>query len=127
MPSKELITTRIARFEKAWTELAAESSFGGMTLEQFIAGTRASFEERQTIQVLEMLRSAAIGRRNAADAVSREKIELMVNGVRSDPDHGPDSPLYRALGYVPKSERRSGLTRKVNSAAATPDPLKEAA
>jgi hypothetical protein len=32
--------------------------------------------------------------------------------VRGTPQHGPDSSLYRALGYIRKSERRSGLTRK---------------
>jgi len=36
------------------------------------------------------------------------------------------SPLYRALGFVPKSERRS-LTRKVKPAAATLVPLPKAA
>jgi hypothetical protein len=35
-----------------------------------------------------------------------------VNSVRGTPGFGPDSPLYRALGYVRKSERKSGLTRK---------------
>ncbi|MDP4624813.1 MAG: hypothetical protein NWT08_06725 [Akkermansiaceae bacterium] len=31
--------------------------------------------------------------------------------LRSDPAHGEDSPLYRAMGFVPKSERASGLIR----------------
>jgi uncharacterized protein YeeX (DUF496 family) len=31
--------------------------------------------------------------------------------VKGDPNHGEDSPLYDALGYVRKSARKSGLTR----------------
>ena len=39
-------------------------------------------------------------------------MNLMVNGVKGDPDFGEDSDLYEAMGYVRKSERKSGLTRK---------------
>ncbi len=33
-------------------------------------------------------------------------------GVAGDPAYGNDSPLYGAMGFVRKSERASGLTRK---------------
>ncbi len=33
-------------------------------------------------------------------------------GVAGNPDYGNDSPLYKAMGFVRKSERASGLTRK---------------
>jgi hypothetical protein len=79
------------------------------------------------IQVLEAQRSAAIRRRDDADELAREKVDLVVNAVRGNPDFGPDSPLYRALGFIPKSERRSGLTRKVKPAATTSEPLLKAA
>jgi hypothetical protein len=36
--------------------------------------------------------------------------------VLGDPAYGPDSALYEALGYVRKSERKSGLTRKGKTA-----------
>ncbi len=56
--------------------------------------------------------TAAINARNDADRVSLAKARLVVNGVIGDPTHGPDSSLYEALGYIRKSERKSGLTRK---------------
>jgi hypothetical protein len=40
---------------------------------------------------------------------------LVVKGVQAHPDHGEDSPLYRAMGFVPFSERTSGLTRRRNA------------
>ena len=33
-------------------------------------------------------------------------------GVAGNPDFGNDSPLYGAMGFVRKSEKKSGLTRK---------------
>ena len=37
---------------------------------------------------------------------------LVINGILADPDEGPDSPLYEAIGYTRRSERKTGLTRK---------------
>lgn len=42
-------------------------------------------------------------------------VQLVVNAVRGDPDEGEDGEFYDALGYVRKSERKSGL-RRGNSA-----------
>ena len=39
----------------------------------------------------------------------RSKIGL---GVAGSADYGNDSPLYGAMGFVRKSEKKSGLTRK---------------
>ena len=35
----------------------------------------------------------------------------VVDGVRSHPQFGGNSPLYKAMGCVPKHERKSGLVR----------------
>ena len=34
--------------------------------------------------------------------------------LKADPTEGDDSALYKAMGYVRKSDRKSGLTRKKN-------------
>lgn len=36
----------------------------------------------------------------------------VAQGVVGSPDYGDDSPLYGAMGFVRKSVRASGLTRK---------------
>ena len=41
-----------------------------------------------------------------------EKRSKVGMGVAGDPAYGNDSPLYGAMGFVRKSERASGLTRK---------------
>ena len=44
----------------------------------------------------------------------------MVNAVKGDPDEGEDGELYEAMGYVRKSERRSGLSRGKKTLVPTP-------
>ena len=49
--------------------------------------------------------------RNNADEPTNDVCLAVVNGVRSHPDYGENSALYKAMGYVPKRERKSGLVR----------------
>jgi len=74
---------------------------------------------------------AAISQRDHADRASMEDVQKMVKGVVGDPDEGDDGELYKALGYVPKSERKSGLSRpgslKNKAAAATANVTQKAA
>ena len=46
----------------------------------------------------------------------------MINAVKSDPAEGEDSDLYEAMGYVRKSNRSSGLTRRRNGDAVAKAP-----
>jgi hypothetical protein len=39
--------------------------------------------------------------------------------IRADPAHGPDSPLYRSLGFIPKSERKRPVKRKAKASGTT--------
>jgi hypothetical protein len=114
------ITERIDRFVRAWTELAPTASFAGMTLDQFKTATAPSNAEREQLSLLAVMQAAGIGRRKAADLASQVATDLVVNAIRGDPAFGSDSALYRALGFTTKSERRSGLTRKVMMTATAP-------
>ncbi len=54
---------------------------------------------------------AAIKKRQECNAASTDACVKVVNAVRGDIEYGDDSALFKALGYVPKSERKSGLRR----------------
>ena len=58
-------------------------------------------------------------KRDNEDVSTMKMCERIKNGVVADPDFGDDSALYEALGYIKKSNRKSGLTRKKN------EPLKK--
>jgi hypothetical protein len=47
-----------------------------------------------------------------ADTASMELAQFVVNSVKGDPEEGENSGLYAEMGYTPKADRRSGLTRK---------------
>src|SRR2546423_2514973 len=108
-------TTNAAKIQTivtAWKTLASGSSFGGMAEAEFETAVKPSFDLREHIRTLEDELSSLLNQRNDADKVSVEKCNLVVNAVKGDPNFGEDSALYDAMGYVRKSERASGLTRK---------------
>ena len=104
----------------AWTDLAPDKSFGGMTLAQFKTKVKPSFDKRGAITTLENQMTQALDDRDDADGESAAAQQLVVKGVVGDPAYGDDCDLYEAMGYTRKSERKSGLTRKKN----TPPPGK---
>ncbi|HJQ32647.1 MAG TPA: hypothetical protein VJ866_10725 [Pyrinomonadaceae bacterium] len=110
--SPKTIEEKIERMLNAWGTLAPQKSFGGMTLAQFEAAVAPSLEARRRIEQLDDQRVQAVSAREDADEISNARVQLVVNGVRADPTEGPDSALYKAFGYTPDSERKSGLHRK---------------
>ena len=98
----------------AWNDHAADAEFAGMTLAQFRTATKASSDTRDALVSLTAQRRAKRDERDSVDAVSRDAVQRVVAAVRSDPDHGPDSPLLAAMGYVTRSARKTGKTNKTN-------------
>ena len=112
MNAPKKTAAKIDKIISAWETLAEVKIFGGMTLTQFKAAVQPSCAAREQISTLNRQLIAALDVRNDADVVSLSKVKLAVKGVLGDPEFGPDSDLYEAMGYVRKSERKSGLTRK---------------
>lgn len=110
---------KLRRTLNAWKSLASDKTFAAMTAEQFEAGINPSFTIRQQLEALDDQRTHLLNARADADAASLAKAAAVVAGVQADPAFGPDSSLIEAMGYVRKSERKSGLTRKRNNAPST--------
>lgn len=104
----------------AWKQLAAAKSFAGMTLDDFNAKVKPTFDTRTRVTEAEAELTSAQDARDDADKVTNATIQLVVNSVKGDPAFGEDSDLYEAMGYVRKSERRSGLNR---TNTPTPQPV----
>ena len=98
-------------FLLAWREIAPDATFGGKTLADFEAANVPFREAVGKVEALTIRRSAAIKARDQEEDVLKDLLILIAHGVRSAPAHGEDSPLCRAMGFVPKSERASGLIR----------------
>jgi hypothetical protein len=111
---------RIVRTQSAWATLRPQKTFAGMTLAQLQEKVAPSLAARAIIARLENELIAAQNQRDDADAASLEAIQFVVNAVKGDPEEGEDGELYEAMGYVRKSERKSGLSRKAKATETTP-------
>jgi hypothetical protein len=109
---------RLTRAVTAWQTLRPQKTFAGMTLDQFRSSIAPSFTARVNMARLENELNAAQNQRDDADLVSNDNLLLVINAIKGDPAEGEDGELYEAFGYVRKSERKSGLSRK-GSALAT--------
>jgi hypothetical protein len=97
---------------RVWKEQAPDSVFGGKSLADFEAALAALKQANEDVKIRNEAQSAALRVRNQKLDDLTPLMRLIVKAVQSHPDHGEDSPLYRAMGFVPFSERGSGLTRK---------------
>lgn len=96
----------------AWVEGAPAVTFNGIRQENFQTAIEAAAADDAAIADLEaeikMKRDVRDDKYKALDQ-DRSKVG---QGVAGSPDYGNDSPLYGAMGFVRKSEKKSGLTRK---------------
>jgi hypothetical protein len=95
-----------------WETHAPGKTFGGMTLAQFKAKVKPSFDTREELRVLESQAQSKRIERDNSDAESLRAAQLVVNGVVGDPEEGPDGDLYESFGYERTSQHKTGLTRK---------------
>ena len=101
-----------------WTELAPTATFAGLTLAQYKAAVQPSFDSRQKITDLETDLEAEQVNRDTVDVSTLQTNAGVVKAVVADKKFGDDSALYERMGYVRKSVRASGLTRKKAAADA---------
>ena len=120
MKKKTTIVEKINEITTPWGEMAPESKFGGVSLAEFKTAVAACADKRQELKMLKANISAAVNSRFAADAAAKKLIRRVVAGVVADPTLGADSDLYRAMNYVPASQRAARKTQQTTSAAAAP-------
>ncbi|MBA3769511.1 MAG: hypothetical protein H0X08_03265 [Blastocatellia bacterium] len=96
------------------TKAAFPVTFTGITQSSFLADIDAAAADDAAIAdreaEIKMMRDVRDDKYAALDQ-NRSKVG---QGVAGDPAYGNDSPLYGAMGFVRKSEKKSRLTRKTN-------------
>lgn len=103
---------KYTRFLNVLKTLAPDKTFGGVTLAQFEAQVEKSNIPRASIETLNDQKKQEEATRDAEDLATMKLCEMIKKGVVADPAFGDDSAVYEALGYVRKSNRKSGLTRR---------------
>ena len=110
-----------------WKEQAPEAVFAGKPLVDLETSLAELQQSNVDLKIRDQARSAAVKTRDDKLKSLATLLRVVVKGVQGHPEHGEDSPLYRAMGYVPFSERRSGLTRRSSAGSGPPAGNEEAA
>ena len=109
---------KVETITNAWKLNAPEAVFAGMTLQQFIEAMAPYFAVRTDLAEVDTRRATLMARRAEAKTSCQTVIERVVASVRADIAHGSNSPMWAAMGFVRKSARKKGLTRKSKSPTA---------
>ena len=104
----------------AWSTLANADSFGGLTLVQFQQLQTDAQNKSDTLTTLDAGYTDAMMQRDVAHDTLNTAMLNVVDGVKGNTaKYGANSSLYKAMGYVPRDERASGLTRKASTTVST--------
>ena len=109
---------RVIQTMHAWENSCPEQLFAEMTLEQFKQAQQPCLDAIAKFAAAETVWDATRQERNAACVKAMELILCVVNSVKGHPKYGENSAVNAAMGYVPKSDRSSGLTRRREAAPA---------
>ncbi len=121
------VSTRRTQFIAAWREHAPEATFDGSTLAQFEAETLEQLSVSLLMETAKAQIAGLMMDRDQAHSAMNRKMVMVAKAVRGHLDYGDDSKVYRAMGYVPQSERKSGLTRKLKTLTPPTPPAASAA
>lgn len=107
---------KYTRFLEALTTHAPDKTFGGITLAEFAAQVERSNAPRRKLVKLADEKVSEETNRDNEDINTMKMCEKIKNGIIDSEEFGDDSALYESCGFVRKSERKTGLTRKKKNA-----------
>jgi hypothetical protein len=107
------IVKRGEQFLRTWKHLASDQeNFAGIDYQELHAEVDGAKAARERVLAVESWLRGLRLERDQADRKLAKKLIRVACGVRAEPAFGEDCGVYRALGFVPLSENRSGLPRK---------------
>jgi ferric-dicitrate binding protein FerR (iron transport regulator) len=106
------IERRTEQAAHAWKLSCPGQSFAEMTLEQFTQELQTFQDAKARFAAAEAQWQTTRQERNAAYTKAMDLLKCVANSVKGHPKFGENSALYAAMGYVTRSERSSGLTRR---------------
>ncbi len=100
----------------AWFEGAKTDKFNGIDLDGFNTDiTTADAADKEIDDIKAQLKLKQEARDDLYVALDAKRTKIG-QGVAGSAAFGDDSPLYGAMGFVRKSERKTGLTKKKKKA-----------
>ncbi|HEX3085447.1 MAG TPA: hypothetical protein VHP99_13035 [Pyrinomonadaceae bacterium] len=105
------VEEKLRKMINRWEQMAATKTFA-VTIDEFKAGVKPSFDVRDKIADLDDQLAKAKDDRERVDEASLALAQRVVNAILADGEEGPDSSRLEGFGRKRKSERKSGLTKK---------------
>jgi hypothetical protein len=120
--TNKTVSLRREQFLASWLEFAPDVTFAGLTLAQFEEKSKTPLDARKSISEVKTKLRGLLLERNKADDMLNQDLILIAHAIRGNELFGEDCALYRSLGFVPKSERKSGQRRKSGDAGPSEPP-----
>ena len=121
MRNKSQIVDRSLKMLASWKEEASTiETFGEVTLSDLESAYNDMLAAESTLAQSKAAVDQDRIRYNEAGAIVLQMQRKVYLGVITQ--LGEDAPILKSMGYVRKSERKSGLTRRNNSDANLPEP-----
>lgn len=118
----QVVSQRRAQFLSSWQEFAPEMTFAGFTLAQFEEETMKPLDVRKEMADLKTKLKGLKLKRDKADDTQTKLFVLIAHAIRGSQLYGEDCEFYRSLGFVPKSERKTGTVRRKKEEKPAPAP-----
>ena len=121
MRNKSLVVDRSLKMLASWKEEASTiETFGEVTLSDLESAYNDMLAAESTLAQSKAAVDQDRIRYNEAGAIVLQMQRKVYLGVITQ--LGEDAPILKSMGYVRKSERKSGLTRRNNSDSNLPEP-----
>ena len=111
MAQKDL-NTRVLDVIGAWERMRPHKAFFGLTLEDFKLRAKPYMDARAELLRLETQAIDAASKRDQAAPPLVQTLQGVIQAVGGDPEETHNGELYSAMGYIPKNQRATGLTRR---------------
>src|SRR5262245_31551849 len=108
---KKDTATRVREVLGAWRKHRPAKSFYGLNPDQFELEVKPFTDALTEIADLETRLQHAVSKRDLAEAAATQLVQGVVSAVKGDRQEGANGELYAAMGYIPPSQRISGLKR----------------
>lgn len=109
--SPEQQIQRILTSIRGWAAQAPRSTLSRHTLAEFKAAMQPALDAHARVLDQRKQLRISIIERNSAVSKAIDLVYLIGFATRGDPDHGPNSALYEALGYTREVVRRTKIRR----------------
>ena len=110
--SPKKIEEIIQRALSALRDGAPTKKFNNKGLAELEVQAEKSMAPRRRLDEIANEETEQIALRDSEDIKTLKMIDQIVSGIKGDDEFGDDSALYEMFGFIRRSQRKSGLTRK---------------